>query len=146
MKNPSFSEAIEKIVERDSRYLPDAYEFVREGLDFTVKLMEKHADDEQRRHVSGQELLEGLRQFALREYGPMARRVLAHWGVTRCEDFGEIVFNMVGAGILGTTERDRKEDFAAIYDFDEAFTRPFRPTPAGRGRAGGSEQIGDPPV
>jgi len=133
--NPlSFEEAVARIARKDPRYAEDAYVFLREALDFTVKLLEKPVQGPQR-HVSGQELLEGIRQYALREYGQMALRVLAHWGVRRTEDFGEIVFNLVETGVLGRTESDQRADFAGGYDFAEAFRAPFRPPPAaGRGR------------
>jgi uncharacterized repeat protein (TIGR04138 family) len=54
--------------------------------------------------------------------------VLEYWGVTNCVDFGEIVFNMIGAGLLGKTDKDRKEDFSGGYDFDEMFVKPFLPS------------------
>jgi len=85
-------------------------------------------------HVSGRELLEGLRSYALEQYGPMAKTVLASWGIHRCADLGDIVFSLIEYNIFSKTENDRREDFADIYDFDEAFVKPFRP--AGRKRSG----------
>lgn len=128
MQSPSFTEAIEQIVQRDPRFDHAAYVFVREGLDFTVKLLKKnrHGPPEQR-HVSGQELLEGLRRFALDQFGPMAKTVLEHWGIRQCADFGEIVFNMVENGVLGKTEQDSRRDFAGGYSFDDAFVKPYLP-------------------
>jgi len=128
MQKPNFIEAIEKIVEKDSRFDPDAYLFVREGLDFTVKMLKKNPQGPPtRRHVSGQELLDGLRRYALEQFGPMSKTVLSHWGVKQCEDFGDIVFNMIEKGILGKTEQDRRDDFKGGYDFEDAFVRPFQP-------------------
>jgi len=121
-----FIEDVGKICEEDSRYSPDAYCFVREALDFTVKLFKKPRRGVGR-HMSGAELLEGIRQYALQEFGPMARTVFRTWGVTRTEDFGEIVFNLVKAGKLGKTETDKRDDFAGGYDFVEAFVNPFLP-------------------
>lgn len=109
------------LLARDPRYTAEAYAFVRAGLDFTVRRLEKP------RHVSGRELLDGIREFALSEFGPMTRTVLAGWGLTRTEDVGEIVFNMVEVGLLGKTEKDSRADFAAGYDFDDAFCKPFQP-------------------
>ena len=129
MKKVVFQEAVEQIAKHDSRYKADAYYFLREALDFTMKLMNKPAQGAGR-HVSGPELLEGVRQFALQEFGPLAKTVLAHWGITRCEDVGELVFNLVESGVLGKTEQDRKKDFAGAYDFDAAFRKPFRPRPS----------------
>ena len=126
MRKVSFLEALEQIIREDKRYEIDAYVFLREGLDFASKMFDKPSDGPGR-HVSGQELLEGIRVYARQEFGPMARRVLQRWGVTRTEDFGEIVFNMVGKGILGKTAEDSRADFAGVYDFDEVFVRPFLP-------------------
>jgi uncharacterized repeat protein (TIGR04138 family) len=82
------------------------------------------------RHVAGPELLEGVRQYALKEFGPMALSVLSHWGVARCEDIGHMVFNLIGAGIFGKTDEDSMDDFKAVYDFRDAFVKPFQPEPA----------------
>lgn len=121
MKLPDTDELMRQILANDPRYSVEAYGFVRAGLDFTVRRLERP------RHVSGQELLDGLREFALGEFGPMTKTVLNGWGITRTEDFGEIVFNLVDAGLLGQTDEDDRADFANGYDFDEAFLQPFRP-------------------
>ena len=126
MQKLNFGESVDEIIRRDGRYDHDAYYFVREGLDFTIKTLKKDSHGTGR-HVSGQELLEGLRRFALDQFGPMAKTVLAHWGVKRCEDFGEIVFHMVDKGILGKTEQDTPDDFKGGYDFDEVFVKPYQP-------------------
>jgi len=125
MKHPSPEELLNDILARDPRYTVEAYAFVRDGLDSTVRSLKKP------RHVSGQELLEGIREFAIEEFGPMAKTVLNGWGIQQTEDVGEIVFNMVETGLLGKTDEDSREDFANGYDFDEAFRKPFKPsTPA----------------
>ncbi len=131
----SFEEAVERLTERDPRYHAEGYRFLREALDFTVKLFEKPATGAAR-HVTARELLEGVRKFALQEYGPMARRVLAHWGIRRTEDIGQMVFRLVEMGVLGRTENDRIEDFNNGYDFETAFAAPYRaPARASRRRA-----------
>lgn len=122
MTNPTIDDLLNPILERDSRYRAAAYLFVRAGLDHTVKQLAKP------RHVSGQELLEGMREFALLEYGPVAKRVLSEWGINECVDFGNIVFNLVNEGLLGKTDEDSIEDFMGGYDFTEAFIQPFKPT------------------
>ena len=127
MQPTDFEEALRKIRQEDLRYDPEAYRFVREALDFTIKLLKKPGGGP-KRHVSGGELLEGMRQYALQEYGPMAKTVLAAWGVRCGEDFGALVFNLVNAGVLGKTDEDRPEDFAGGYDFDQAFRAPFQPS------------------
>jgi len=124
MKHPSPEELLHGILAGDPRYTIEAYAFVRGGLDFTVRRLEKQ------RHVSGKELLEGIREFAIDEFGPMAKTVLNGWGIQRTEDIGEIVFNMVETGLLGKTDEDSRADFANGYDFDEAFRKPFKPVAA----------------
>lgn len=127
MQEPSFEEALDKIQARDSRFHREAYLFVREALDHT----QKHVGKDNRgriRHVSGQELLEGIRDYAQQQFGPMAMMVLEEWGVRSCQDFGEIVFNMVEINLLAKTERDSRSDFAQGYDFYEAFRRPYLPS------------------
>ncbi len=121
MKHETIDDLLAPILESDRRYTPEAYLFVREGLDHTVRQLEKP------RHVSGQELLEGIREYALREFGPVTRRVLSEWGINDCLDFGNIVFNLVKHDLLGKTEEDSIEDFMGGYDFTEAFIQPFLP-------------------
>jgi len=103
-------------------YAPEAFRFVREGLAHTVSAVGRDAsEDEASRHVSGQELCLGLRSYAVDRYGMLARTVLRNWGVRSTEDFGRIVFAMVDAGLMRTSEHDSPEDFRGVYDFDEAF-------------------------
>jgi uncharacterized repeat protein (TIGR04138 family) len=138
MQKPNFGESVDEILARDNRYDRDSYYFVREGLDFTLKMLKKqHQTQATQRHVSGQELLEGLRRYALDQFGPMSKTVLDYWGVRRCEDFGEIVFNMVEKSILGKTEQDSREDFRGGFDFEDAFVRPFQPATRPHARASG---------
>ena len=134
MKKTSFPEALAQILAKDPRYDVQAYLFLREALDFTIKLFAKPIGGPGR-HVSGSELLDGIRQYALQEYGAMAKTVLNRWGIHKGEDFGNLVFNLVEKGILGKTEQDRREDFLGGYDFDEAFRQPYRP-----GRKAGSKR------
>ena len=134
MHTANFEEALEAILRKDPRYHRDAYRFVREALDHTQKLAAKspregarHETDDEERHVSGHELLEGIRVHALNQFGPMSLAVLQEWGLRRCEDFGEIVFNMIEIKSLKKTEKDTRDDFKPGYDFDEAFRKPFLP-------------------
>jgi uncharacterized repeat protein (TIGR04138 family) len=136
-----FAEVVDLICKEDTRYDKAAYFFVRQGLDHTVGALKKTDPSRAQRsqHVSGRELLEGLRVHALEQFGPLAKTVLESWGVGRCSDFGEIVFNLIEYNIFSKTESDRREDFANIYDFDEAFVKPFQP--AGARRSGPSTEI-----
>lgn len=127
MEQKDFGEVIEFIRKEDPRYSKQAYLFVRQGLDYTIRNLKEQSAPQQDKHVSGQELLSGIRDFALKQYGPMAYTLLDFWGVKRCEDIGEIVYNLVDHGVLGKTENDRKEDFSSVFDFREAFLHPFLP-------------------
>ena len=131
MQRRTFEEALALILATDKRYPRDAYVFLRLALNFSIKTLNK-PDHGPGRHLSGTELLEGIRLYALREFGPIARTVLAAWGITRTEDFGDIVFNLVDHGVLGKTDEDKKEDFANGYSFHEAFTIPYLPAAAKR--------------
>ena len=126
MQEINFDEAVELILTRDPRFSRDAYTFVREALDYTQKIIGKETHG-QIRHVSGQELLDGIRQFALQQFGPMVVTVFEEWGVRHCRDFGDIVFNMVEIGLLAKTDKDTRNDFQNGYDFTEVFRKPFLP-------------------
>lgn len=128
MQKPSFSQVVSEIVARDARYDARAYTFVRDGLDYTIKML-KRAQSGSTRHVSGAELLEGLRKYTLSEFGPMGKLVLNEWGIHACEDFGNIVFTLVNHGVLGKSEADRPDDFSPGFSFDDAFVQPFLPAP-----------------
>jgi len=126
MQKIGFAEALDSIVASDPRYQREAYIFLRDSLDFTTK-QQKKAKGTTVRHVSGPELLEGVRQYALKEFGPMVVTVFDNWGIRSCEDIGHMVFNLIGAGIFGKTDQDSIEDFKAVYDFQEAFAKPYSP-------------------
>jgi len=115
-----FDEGVKSILQKDKKYNAEAYEFVREALDYTRVWMGR------RGHVSGQELLEGIRKYALDQFGPMAKTVLNLWGITTCEDFGKIVFNLIDQRVLAKTPQDSLDDFRRGYDFDEAFEKPYK--------------------
>jgi uncharacterized repeat protein (TIGR04138 family) len=128
MQKNNFDQAIQDVAGKDHRYALNAYHFVRDALDFTIKSQKRnHAAN---RHVTGPELLEGIRQFTLREFGPMSKFVLNEWGIASCHDFGQIVFNLVQHGVLGKSDNDKVEDFSETYTFDEAFIQPFLPAPS----------------
>src|ERR1700740_3548622 len=126
MQKIGFAEALDSIVGSDPRYQREAYVFLRDALDFTTK-QQKKAKGTTVRHVAGPELLEGVRHYALKEFGPMVLTVFENWGIRSCEDVGHMVFNLIGAGIFGKTDEDSIEDFKAVYNFEEAFVKPFAP-------------------
>jgi uncharacterized repeat protein (TIGR04138 family) len=129
MQEVSFEEVLAQILASDPRYPRDAYFFVKDALDYTQKLVNKNPDTRMR-HVTGQELLGGIRDYALSQFGPMTLTVFEEWGIRNCADFGEIVFNMVESKLLAKTEKDTRDDFKNGYDFDETFRRPYLPTSA----------------
>jgi uncharacterized repeat protein (TIGR04138 family) len=115
MQGKDFRAMVEAICERDARFKADSYEFVMQALGYTQKKLKRSG------HVSGKELLDGIRQFALETYGPMARTVLDYWGIKKTGDFGTIVFNMIEGKILSKTDSDSLIDFENVYDFENAF-------------------------
>jgi uncharacterized repeat protein (TIGR04138 family) len=120
MKN--LQEVLNQFTEAGGTKLPypmDAYAFLMDALHFTVSRYEKT------RHVTGQELLEGIRDYALQEFGPMARTVFNYWQIHETLDFGKLVFALVEAGILRKQPHDKLEDFKDGYDFDKAFVCSF---------------------
>jgi len=105
-----------EVADRDGRYTKEAFWFVRDGVHHAVRSRAERSG-----HVTAHELLETLRILALERYGANAREQLRSWGVTRCEDFGEIVFALIDNGVFGKRPEDRKEDFENGYDFATAF-------------------------
>jgi uncharacterized repeat protein (TIGR04138 family) len=132
--------AIAKLLKEDRRYPLEAYIFVFEALHYAQHVLgmgssclselSKDDPDEEdtgpQRHVTGQELCHAIRQFALEQYGYMAKLVLENWGLHTTDDFGEIVFNLIRIGRMRKTPHDRREDFAGVYDFNSAFREQFR--------------------
>jgi uncharacterized repeat protein (TIGR04138 family) len=147
MQAVSFEEVLELVLAKDTRYHRDAYQFLREALDYTQKKAGKEyrvpseardtatleeakavaPKEEEQKHVSGQELLEGIRDYALKEFGPMVMTVFEEWGIRSCKDFGEMVFLLVDHRILRKTDKDSHADFENGYDFYEAFRKPYLP-------------------
>lgn len=116
-------EAWKSIRDKAGPFPIQAYQFVREGLAHTVKMVHGEAGppDDDSRHVSGHQLCLGLRDYAHRQYGRLARTVLRRWHINSTTDFGRIVFAMIDGGLMRKTQDDSVEDFRAVYDFDEAF-------------------------
>jgi uncharacterized repeat protein (TIGR04138 family) len=121
---------LDDLVRADPRYAYEAYEFVFAALKHTQKLLGRTPDPEGARdeehHVTGPQLLLGIRDLALREFGLMARTVFRLWGINQTADFGEIVFNLIEAGLMSKTPQDDRRDFHNVYDLDEALERGYR--------------------
>ena len=128
MQKIRFEEAVNLIRKRDQRFDKDAYFFLRDCLDFTVKRQQSDDDlDDEMQHVDGTELLQGVRDYALKEYGPMAYTVLESWGVKKGDDIGSMVFHLIDVGAFGKSADDSPEDFVGILDLEEELSAPFRP-------------------
>jgi len=119
MEGDRIGEELEQLVARDPRYKLEAYLFTMSSVEYTMARLGRQG------HVSGRELLDGIRDLARDKFGLTARMVFEHWGVKTTEDFGEIVFNLVEAGVLGKTERDSRDDFKDVYDFCDVFERRY---------------------
>ena len=115
------SSAFDELMKGNRQYSEHAYEFVLDALGYVV---ERNGE---RRHITGSELLSGMRDIALDSWGLMARHVLNSWGVKSTDDIGEIVFLLVNAGILSKTDDDKKEDFRQVFRFSEAFDDTYTP-------------------
>ncbi len=121
-----YAGVIRKIAEKDGRYPIDAYFFVQEAVSYTIDTLNK-SSKRKSFHVSGQELLEGIRQFAVEQFGPMAYTVFSEWRVTSTDDFGRIVFILVDHGLLSARQEDSMEDFADGFDFESELIANFLP-------------------
>ncbi len=108
---------------RDGPYTHGAFAFVQKGLGYTVRQVHGNptGDEFENRHISGQQLCVGLRDYAIHKYGLLARNVLEHWNIHRTDDFGRIVFSMIDAGLMSCRDDDAIEDFYSVYIFDEEF-------------------------
>ena len=116
----SAAEKFRLLLEADRRYDAEAYNFLYEALDYTLKNVVSPRG-RQSQHVTGQELLEGIRRYSIEQFGCLARAVLENWGVHATADFGEMVFNLVSQDLMGKQESDSKDDFRDVYDFREVF-------------------------
>ncbi len=124
MNDLKFREAVDKIVHEDPRYAPEAYEFISKAVVFTMLNLGR--DKSANHHVTGRELLEGFRQYAIQEFGPMAGEILRSWGLADSTAVGNVVFNLVNRQLLGKSENDTITDFKDGFDFEKAFAEPFK--------------------
>ncbi len=138
------SHPIAQLLREDRRYTFEAYVFVFEALNYaqnvlemgaesTVETVSEEEEPATERHVTGQELCEAIRRYALEQYGYMAKTVLNNWGIRKTGDFGEIVFNLIRIGQMRKTPADTRVDFEDIYDFDVAFKQSFKIKPPAAG-------------
>ncbi|RLS53019.1 MAG: hypothetical protein DWH91_15305 [Planctomycetota bacterium] len=109
------------------KYHPDAYRFVFDGLQFTQERLKRtsHGPEDESAHISGPELLDGVRELGLKKFGMLARTVFRSWGVKSTDDFGRIVFELIDCGEMRKTDRDQLTDFFSVFDFDQALVRDY---------------------
>jgi len=119
-------ERVALIRRRDRRYSRNAYFFVLDALDYTIEHLGRHRQVGEARHVGGREVLEGVRELAAGQFGPLAQIVLQRWGIVRTEDIGEVVFNLIDVGLLSRRPEDSRLDFADGFDFGSAFEQSHR--------------------
>jgi uncharacterized repeat protein (TIGR04138 family) len=119
-----FEESVASIMKRDQRYDGQAYFFLKEALDFTLKRFSDESSGRSR-HVSGKELLEGFRDYSLEQYGPMAATLMDEWGIKHSRDVGNMVFRLIEEQVFGKQDSDKPEDFEGLFDLDQALRSPF---------------------
>ncbi|MES2476031.1 MAG: Minf_1886 family protein [Verrucomicrobiota bacterium] len=127
MQAMQFEQSVVSILKRDKRFDPHAYFFLKDALDFTLKRI-ADANGGQARHVSGPELLEGYRDYALEQFGPMASTLMTEWSIRKCQDVGDMVFHLIEEQVFGKQESDKKEDFSEAFDFEASLVTPFLPS------------------
>ncbi len=129
---------IRQLLEEDRRYTLEAYQFVREALAFAHDDLQMRGEEvtdesegsgEVEQHLTGQQLCEAIRQYAIEQYGYMTQVVLKSWGINSTGDFGEIVYNLINIRMMKKSPHDRREDFDDVYDFEQAFREDFKITP-----------------
>jgi uncharacterized repeat protein (TIGR04138 family) len=127
-------QAMRKLLKEDTRYKYEAYQFIREALQFAQTglqglghsaVSEELSGRGRPRHITGQQLCEACRLYAIDQYGYLARMVLESWGVKSTSDFGEIVYNLIRIEQMKKSESDQREDFDNVYSFDGAFEPEF---------------------
>ena len=134
MPDENFIEIVDKIIQDDVRYRAGAYEFVNGAVSFTIRKLQRESKSKRERHVSGEELIHGVAEFAVQEFGPLAWSVLEDWGLVSGAAVGDVVFNMIRNGLLTASE-----DFNRIPDLKKLLP--------GSGRSAGKKRRrNDPPV
>ncbi len=121
---------LHEAIAQDSRYPIDAYQFVREAVSYAddneelgeftydLSVTEDARVAAQERHLTGQQLCEAIRLYAINQFGYMARIVLKNWGIMETSAFGDIVYNMIDVGIMKKSPLDHRNHFDNVYTFD----------------------------
>ena len=126
MKDERFMEAVDKICSSDPRYSPDSYEFISEAVTYTVKKLNRGKKPRGERHVNGRELVHGVAEYAVEQFGPLAKSVLHDWGLTTGISIGNVVYNLIGEHLLYASDDDRLDDFNGTDEILEStLSAPF---------------------
>ena len=126
------SHRLAAILAEDQRYAPAAYVFVFDALQYAQEVLglgKSPTGEPEERHVTGQELCQAIRLYALEQFGYMAKCVLNNWGIYQTGDFGEIVYNLIRHGQMKKTDADRREDFDDVFDFERDLEGSFKISP-----------------
>ncbi len=129
MKSTSFDQAVDKIVSRNRCYDAEAYYFVRDALDFSLERLIRQ-EGGMGRHLKGQELLKGVVDYALKEYGPLAWTVLSSWNIKKDIDVGHVVYNLIDEEVFSKSDSDSFHDFDQSMNMKELLEAPFKPNPS----------------
>ncbi|MFM8173636.1 MAG: Minf_1886 family protein [Pirellulaceae bacterium] len=125
-----------ELLQQDHRYPLESYQFVREGLAYAQQVMKMPpeggagSEPEGEHHLTGQQLCEAIRHYAVDQFGYLAKTVLNHWNIYSTSDFGEIVYNLIRIKQMKKSKSDRREDFDDVYPFEGAFQPVFGPLDA----------------
>jgi len=126
MKDERFLEAVDRIFRGDPRYSPHAYEFISDAVTYTVKKLNRNKRPRGERHVNGKELVQGVAEYSVEQFGPLAESVLADWGLNDGAAIGNVVFNLIKEGLLKASDEDKLEDFEGTTSaLKEAVRKPF---------------------
>lgn len=127
MSVKSLQKIYRQIRKQDPRYDIGAYAMMEQALDFALKRRLEENPLLENRHIRGGELCHGVKDYLLQQYGPMAFTLLRQWGLSQTADFGEIVFHLAEFGVFSVTGEDKIEDFSDVFDFEDAFRKPYLP-------------------
>ncbi len=124
----TFQETVEQFLIEDPRYPLDAYFFVRDGFEYAVRRFQEEQASlgkNAKNTLSGAELSNGLKEFALDEFGPMAAFTLGEWNIFSTSDFGELVYNLIKMKLFSQNKGDKREDFDNLFDLQAELRRPY---------------------
>ena len=123
MSDDFFKQGVRLIMEDDDTYPPEAYEFIRQSVSYAQRKKSQHEESNQ---VSTAELVLEIKNYALKEYGPMAFYLLKKWSIDSTDDFGNIIYNLIEYKIFGEGDHDQRQDFNNAYNFHDVFMKPYK--------------------